>query len=409
MIALLYLFSIPIVNAFNISSIFVIPLLISLINSLYMIVTNQFKRLIFLKIDIFILIFLSFVLISVLLNINSLSLKTINHMGAIFASFIFFYYAVEISLRGISLEKVLKILYYSYIFTAIFGIAEFYIVNFTTLDLNSVVFHASVEEYTPSFLALFIRSRSFFAESGHWASYMAVLSPIMFYYLWYMHPRATHKIFFISVSITSYFVAFSTSLFLFLPLSIFIGFFLKQLIDQRISLKSILVYFLLICCLFYFMNSDLLMQGMVLDKLGSNSFDDRNEKFLSTMILMYNSDILNLLFGYSPGSYEILNIKPAISVYANFFRDVGLLGVLIYIFTNIYLLFKILKLNHSISIFLFISSLVSQLFFIGIPDYFYPHFFLCLILYKKLVNQSYYIEPFLKTNTESIAKKGMRK
>ncbi len=320
-------------------------------------------------------------------------------MVAIFASFIFFYYVVEISLRSIALEKVLKILYYSYVFTSIFGIAEFYIVNFTTLDLNSIVFHASVEEYTPSFLALFIRSRSFFAESGHWASYMAVLSPLMFYYLWYMQPRAIQKFFFISVSMVSYFVAFSTSLFLFLPLSIFIGFFLKQLIDQRISLKSILVYFLLFLALFYFLNSDLFMQGMVLNKLESNSFDDRNEKFLSTVNLMYNSDILNLLFGYSPGSYEVLNIKPAISVYVNFFRDIGLVGVLIYILTNIYLLFKILKLNHSISIFLFISSLVSQLFFIGIPDYFYPHFFLCLILYKKLVNQSYY--------TESIPKKGI--
>ena len=385
----LYFFSIPFVSAFNVSQIFIIPLVVAVLALGWYALNGRLSRLPVINLDKFIALFLATVLISVAVNALRLSPKNLNHVFAIFAGYFLFYAGAERLAQRLTIDRLLGILYASYLCACCFGILEFLIVNFTSFNLGAIVFRPAVEDYTPGFLDIvLIRARSLFEESGYFAGYLATLAPLMVYYLWEVRKSRAHKVIFLTLSLGCYFVAFSVSLFIFLPFAVLSTIFLRTLAERRLSRGVLLGYALLAMLVIGVASSETLMEVLFYRKFEGNSFEDRSQKFTVTIDVVSAAPWLQTMFGFGPGSYFNLGVKPAISVYLNFLRDVGVVGLTAYVLMVGYFLFDLFRDRSKLGVALFTSALCVQLFYIATPIYFLPHYFLPMVLYRMRLARS---------------------
>ncbi len=378
----LYFLSLPFVSAFNFSQIFVIPLVVGLFAITWALITGGLARINFIQLDKLVLIFLISVLISVVVNLNTMGAKNLNHILAIFTGYLLFYFGAERFSQRLSIEKILRLLFIGYIVTLVFCIVEFLIVNFTAYDIDAIVFRPAVEDYTPGFLEIIlIRSRSTFEESGYFAAYLGMMAPIMVYYLWRLQHRYWPRIVFIVGSSLAYFMSFSVSLFIFLPAAIAATNLLRMLVERRINRNAVAAFFLIFLGFLVLISTDL-FDVMILRKFEGFSFQDRSNRFEATIDLFVNAPLSNMLFGHGPGSYFNLNMQPAVSVYLNFLRDLGLVGLISYLLLSAYVFFGLLFARDAFGHALLMSYLVTLLFFISTPIYFLPHYYLPLLFYR---------------------------
>lgn len=380
---LLYWFSLPFVNAFNFSETIIIPMLVSLVGVGLYATMNRLQSLKPSMLDGLIVAFLGSAIMSTLFNVNSLGAKGINHLAALFASYGVLYYMPVTLSRRLSVERILAVLWIGYVLCVLFGIIEFVLVNFTNVDLDAIVHRPSALDYKPAFLdILLIRSRSLFEESGYFANYLAVLSPLMVYYLWHVKQSTSARITFIVLTMTASFVAFSVSMFIFLPTALIIASILRIMDKRRISKTMALLFVVLIVITLVVVLSDDLMNILFFRKFEGDSFQDRSEKLEVTLSAMSNASWLQILFGFGPGSYFNLGVLPSTSVYLNFWRDYGILGISAYLLSVLYLLLLVFTDKSALGQAIFLSSLIIQLFFIAIPTYYAPVSYLPMILYE---------------------------
>lgn len=381
-----YFLTIPIVNAFNFSQVLLVPLLIALVGLVVQITAGNIRVIPVINLDRVVLAFLISVLISLLVNLPSITPKNINHAVAIYSGYVLFYWGAERFAARLGTEHVLRLLYWSYLIATGFGVVEFLIANFTSFDLSAIVFRPSVTDYTPGFLDIvLIRSRSFFEESGYFAGYLAVMIPILSYYLWHLKSDWSSRLLFIALSLAACFMAFSVSFFIFFPVSVFTAAALKIVKNGRLKISTVIVAFLLVAFAIGVLTTESIFQSVFLQKFQGNSFDDRATKFQATLDVMRNAGIEHWLFGFGPGSYENLGVAPAISVYINFLRDIGAVGLMAYLVCGGYLLLELVRNRTPFGATLLASALVAQLFFISTPIYYLPHYFLPLVFHKIMV------------------------
>lgn len=385
----LYFLSLPFVSAFNVSQIFVIPLVVGVLGLVWFAATGQVRRLPVIEIDKLVILFLGCMLVSVVVNLPAMGSKNFNHIFAILAGYVLFYFGAERLAQRLTVERILHLLFLGYMVTLFFGIVEFMIVNFTSLNINAIIFRPAVEDYSPGFLdIILIRARSTFEESGYFAAYMGMMAPLMVHYLWKVRTERWLRWIFIGTTATCYFMAFSVSLFILLPFAVALTTFLRTLTERRMSKGVVLAYAVLILLVLMVVAIPGLLEALILRKFEGNSFQDRNERFAATIALMTRSHWQQLVFGYGPGSYFGLGIQPAVSVYLNFLRDLGLIGLLAYLLLGGYALINLFIARDTLGRALFLSYLVVLLFFVSTPIYFLPHYFLPLLLYRIRVIRS---------------------
>ncbi|MFZ2991060.1 O-antigen ligase family protein [Ideonella sp.] len=379
----LYLLSIPFVSAFNVSQIFIIPLMLALLGLVWYGGTGRLDRLHLIQADFLMLFFLACVLISTAVNLPHLSAKNLNHVLAVCAGYLIFYLGAERLTQHLSIERVLHLLFIGYLISTIFGLLEFVLVNFTSINLNDFVFRPAVEDYTPGFLDIvLIRARSLFEESGYFAAYMAMMAPLMAFYLWKIRTERWLRVLFVVLTLASYFAAFSVSLFIFLPFAVAVTVVLRTLQEGRITRGALISFAILTLIAIVVLSSPVLMELLFLRKFEGGSFQDRNEKFAATLDLVMDADWWRVVFGHGPGSYFNLGIKPAISVYLNYLRDLGVVGLSAYLLLMGFVLVDLLRDRSPFGVALFVSALVIQLFYISTPIYFLPYYFIPMLLYR---------------------------
>jgi hypothetical protein len=388
----LYFFFLPFVNAFNFSSILIIPLIISIINFIEILFTNKFRKLKFL--DYTFLLFLIIICISIILNIKHVNEKFINHSLSYLAIIIFFYYIPTIILKDISVKIFFKIITYSYIIILLFGIIEFICANFFYIDFSFIP-RPTVQSYYPTFFGILIRARSIFEESGYFASYIAIVSPLVFYYLKITQSKKL-LIFSTILFVFAIFTAFSVSFFMFFPLAIIISFIIQKglnIFENKKLLFSFLLFIVIITIVYYFYNEeiDYILEEAIISKFYSYSFYDRYNKFIENINVFVDSDILHLLFGYAPGSYKYLKIEPAISFYINLLRDLGVVGLFSFLLVNVISFIFILRSKKIFSKYIMVSFILMHMFFISNPNYFYPYYLLIYVL----IYNNYYRKVFI--------------
>lgn len=378
----LYWFSIPFVSAFNVSEVFIIPLVTALCATFFYALLRRLEEFRLGILEGLLGVFLGSVVLSTFINAYTIDAKGINHLIAVFACYAVFYYLVVCISRDITIEKILAVLWGGYIFTTVFGLVEFVLANFAGMDLSFIP-RPNVVDYTPGFLdILLIRSRSLFEESGYYAAYLSIVAPLLTYYLWCVKPSRMGKTVFIVLSLSSYFVAFSVSLFIFLPLAVLLPSITRVLAQGRITRRAVWSFTAIACVVILILSSDTLMDILFYRKFSSGSFEDRSDKFEATLGLMAGADWINLLFGYGPGSYFRLGVLPAISVYLNYWRDFGMVGLGAYcVFVAVFLR-RCYADRSALGKAIFISAIVIQLYYIAMPAYFLPGYFIPLVLHK---------------------------
>ena len=379
----LYFLSLPFVSAFNISQIFVIPLVVGLLAMVWAVGTGQVTRLPLIQLDRLVLLFLGCMLVSVVVNLPTMATKSLNHVFAILAGYGLFYFGAERFSRRLRMERILHLLLMSYFFTLVFAVVEFVLANFTSFNLSSIVFRPAVDDYTPGFLdILLIRARSTFEESGYFAGYLAMMGPLMVHYLWSDDRRKRLRWPFIIGTLAAYFMAFSVSLFIFLPFAIAVTTAMRTVVERRMSKGALLAFGALTFMGLVVVSVPGLLETTIIRKFEGGSFQGRSERFEATMDLVVGSPWLKILFGHGPGSYFALGIPPAISVYLNFLRDFGVIGLVAYLLLVAYALVNLFVARDGLGRALFLSYLTTLLFFVSTPIYFLPHHFLPLLLYR---------------------------
>ncbi len=380
----LYLLSLPFVSAFNVSQIFVIPLIVCLLAMFWYGATGRITHIFLIQADKIILLFLGSILLSIVVNIDTISGTGINHSIAMLGGFIIFYYGAECIIRAIDLTRILRLLYISYMICIFFGAIEFILTNFTSIEIGNYVFRPAITDYTPGFLSIvFIRARSTFEESGYFAAYLGVLFPLMTYYLWANAAPRAQKIRFIGMTLIGAFIGFSVSLFIFLPAAAMLALALRTLYAQKLTKEAVLIFLALLLAGLALLAFPSLVEEVFLRKFSGNSFADRYQRFESTIDITSTASALHAFLGYGPGSYVNFNTSAAVSVYLNFLRDIGIVGLGLYIMLLGYMVFNLLRCQDAFSGALLVSFLVQILFFVSTPIYFQPHYYLIFVFYKR--------------------------
>lgn len=381
---LLYFALLPLINALNFSQTLIIPLILSVAASIWMALSGRRVRIPVLWFDWALLLLVFFAIVSTGANIFRLNDKSINHLVALLASVVFFYLAVERFTHRLSTASLLHALWLGYIACTGFGVIEFALTNFQGINVGNMIPRPAVLDYEPTFLGLpLIRARSTFEESGHFAAYMSISIPFLTYYHWHLRPSNIGQLLFVCLTATAMLAAFSVSAFLFLPIAAFAVSIFRVIRTQSIRRSNIAIAGLIIVCLLAMASSEELFYNVFLRKFQGASFIDRSDKFIATIDLMSQSSWYHLIFGFGPGSYENLGIKPAISVYLNFYRDYGFLGLSTLIFAMIYVVTSASRIQDPMGTAILFGCILTVLYFAAVPNYFHPHYYIPFIFYKR--------------------------
>jgi hypothetical protein len=383
MMAALYMAVIPFVNGFNFSALIIIPIIVSVLATAKSIFDRRFRKIRNFWFDQAFLIFLCFLMFSLVINAGEVSNKTLNHFFAILASFVFFYYTVERFCHKVSDRILLRGLWFGYVAVTTLGIVEFVIRFSTGFDLGTVIPRPRVFEYAPTFLGDIFRARSTFEESGHFAAYIMMSAPFLSYYHWHLRPSLTGKTAFVILSLTALFSAFSISAFLFGPAALFLAIGIKLIRYRRVRAWPLVLGAFLAIGVVLVVNSDEVVYEVFIRKFTGASYLDRSEKLNETLDLMGSAPALNFLFGYGPGSYFELGIAPAISVFINFFRDFGLVGSTVFAISILYTTISASRIKEPIGDAILVGCLLVAMYFTAIPNYFYPYFFVPFVFLKR--------------------------
>lgn len=365
--------------------------------------------------ELFLLAFLSSIWLSYLLNFSRFnSSKPTNHLIAYTFTCTILYFSVRFYLSHLSLlipdffTKVLKAISISVFFSAAFGLIEFFGKNFFNLPIDNYIPRSFVEEYQPTFLGKFIRLRSFVEESGHYALFIELFFPLMYYYFFYnttgkQESRIIAYVF-ICVTAVAFILTFSSA-------GITIAAIVLIVISitnwpNKISSKKIITL-LLICAIgisiTFFLNNYIVEEAninisealniLTLDKAtNSGSQEDRADRITVAFDEIRKSNIINIIFGNGPAAYDTLKIESIIGLYIVLLLEIGFNGLFLFFIFIGFIFLKIWNLPDKKLRGVFIISISSALLhYLFIGNYFYPWFWLvCAILYVTPYNQSNY-------------------
>lgn len=345
---LLFILSMIFTNAFAVSSFVNIPTSISsLLLFLFFIKTNRFiipKRISPLIIYLIILTFSS-----LLFSENS---KSINHWFMWTYAFLIFYFVIGTLMISITKQspnffnKILGVLSFTVFFASTFAIAEFYLVNYLSIDLSKYIYRGTVQEYTPLSLS-FIRARSFMEESGQFAFFLECFAPITI--AWIIDRYKTHPIvgiLFVSIIVCALFLTFSAFGFIsiFVSVSVFMYYYLKYSWHKERPARKI--FFLIFCFALAFVLAPLAEQALEVINIkldNSSSVIDRTERIEGILPHLKG---LNLFIGYGAAPHETLGINSFVSSYIVMLMSAGILGLLLFISFIVYQLIKILAIKN---------------------------------------------------------------
>lgn len=392
-IFILYIFSLPFTSAFAINAIGSLPIILSLL--LFLIYsTGIFLRRFKLYTENTFFLFFWFLITLLSFFINDGGEKSSNHMILYFITVFCLYWTVRsimLTIINVDIFFWKKMLYYLSIIvfiSSLYGIVEFISVNFLNININNYIPHP-LSEYEPLAIG-YIRARSFVEESGHFVFFLEALAPLSIYYILSSPRNILIKIIYISVIVISIICTFSSFGFLSLLGStvIFVFYYVTSLDRKVLSKYRILIKLGLILNIgiFTYFLFDLFFKIISSKMFGSSSYEHRFERVSHALDHLSGNDIL---FGYGPASYSLLNVDSYVSFFINVIMDSGFFGFLFFILFLLKQFVYILKIkNKSIRITFIISLSTTTLHYYFIGNYYYPwYWFLLAMIYTYFTYQ----------------------
>jgi hypothetical protein len=235
--------------------------------------------------------------ISTLLNVETLTSKSVNHMSALLFVTVMNYFIGGRVLFGFLRDSWQAPLLFGFLFACALCVFEFCLVNFYGKALPG--YRPDTVVYDSTFI-LGVRPRSTFSESGHFAFFLACVAPVLM--AAYTERGRRNVVLLVLIAfIASAILLFSTTLFL----VIFFWGLMYALIHRlcRRPWGFVLVFLMMGATVafgsFFFELAD----ALVLHKFRTYSFEDRQEKFAAVMDLMANAGPISVLFGHGMGSF----------------------------------------------------------------------------------------------------------
>lgn len=394
----LYVLVLPFTSAFALLPVLPLPLvvLILLLFREIILKKNNFKMELR-NSDFILLVFISIVYLSFLVNIpnNSLLMKPINHLISYTLSIGFMYFTIKYiflkNLDDIKLTKFFKLITIIVFVSALFAILEFISKNFLTFSFDPFIYRPVAQEMDALATNLLFRARSFAEEPGHFALFLEIFTPISIYYL---ISNKFHLVIIIIFSITvivALLFTFSTATFIIIPISIiFVMFYYfsknKYIFQQKkfyyifisMSVLSISLFMILdIIGLFSFYD---LIQTIILKVSDSSSSSDRLNRINEFFILLGESDVINILIGFGPAGYVNNNIQSIVSLYITLLLETGILGLTVFMIFLFFILKDILLINKPVKYYLLISYISLLLHYSIISNYWFPWLWFFIVI-----------------------------
>ncbi|MGN6602218.1 MAG: O-antigen ligase family protein [Ginsengibacter sp.] len=393
----LYLLTIPFVSAFAYTQIVTFPLVFSTILFCLMVI-NILKTFSlpngFIGLDIIIIfLFLFLVILSFLLN-GFGDAKSFNHTVAYLSTFLLFYVTVKYSFfnakdkRKLFL-KVLRLITYVTIISALFANLEFMFANLFNINLNDYVPRPTESEayYNATVLGIFYRARGFAPESGHFAFMLELISPLAIYYLYFSHAcnwsKLTKALIVIAVVLSIIFTV-STASFVLIPIAFVMAllFYMKSFIQyvKRNTKKFLFttgIIAIIVALFNYFLSFYALIILSITDKLDSNSFDDRQARINFFYERFFNLDIVHKLIGTGPAGYTLLGFDETntiLSLYYSLTFELGYLGLFLFSTYLLYVFWNSVTIKSKLGFFLLISIFSGMMHYNFIENFWYPWF-----------------------------------
>jgi hypothetical protein len=372
-LAFLYGFLLPFTSVFALSAWVNLPSLISLLALIFL----MFKRVYRLRyFDAVVFVFFVLpVFFSALVNLKyAFEDKFLSHFLSYFLVFIAFYIIPrELLIRHAPV--LLKGLVIGLFFSVLFAFAELIIGLTLGYDVLSSVPRFAVNEYDATF-SLILRVRSFVEESGHYALYLGIITPLALIFM----IKSYRKIYLLTLAFlvcVAMILTFSTSGIVSCVASAAIVLIMSQ---SSIKIKFIRIISLVLLILFIYFSLFVLfnldLTDLIVDKI-----DDANGRlapFQDSLFYFQNTGILQLFFGLGPGYYAYRGLDPVISLTALTIFQNGLIGIVFYVILFVAALKRIKKFNKDDKSFLMFPLIFSFLVYGGISNYWYPWFWFLL-------------------------------
>jgi hypothetical protein len=367
-LAYLYGFSLPFTSVLAVNPWLPLPAVVGMFG-LIMILVNGFRG--FCRFDF--VVFFGFVfpvIISSILNYSHIGSRTfLSHLFSYIFVF-FIYYLVPREFLRHRWAPLLSGVSSGFLLSISFEYFEFIFANFIGPYWLSYIPRIDVNFYAPTFAGSIIRARSFVEESGHFALYLGVISPIIFIYKDFIFGKWNRRLFFLSVCV-ALILTFSTS---------GIGFSIIAAIFSVITLKSsmskkflkfiTLVIFVLsvYVAIRTFFGVDL--SRLVTEKL--TTMNGRLQPFVNSLEYFIRSDALHIIFGLGPGYYEYRGLPPTISLPAMITFSSGIFGLFCYFMMFLIAVARVRLFDVRYRPFLMFALVFSFLVYGGISNYWYP-------------------------------------
>ena len=340
-------------------------------------------------------LFLLFVIISYCINGLPYSFS-LNHTIAYLSSFILFLlspflFFINNADPNNLFKSTLKFIFWAVFISAVFSLFEFTLTNFFAINVTDFIPRANVKEYDPLAISIFVRSRGFAEESGHYGFMMEILAPLSIYYLYFSNLcsfKFIYKNFATFCIVLSIITSFSVSTFILIPLSLLLALGLKfNLIrkDLKKHLKKILFIIFIVFIIWQIINAFIPLNEILKialdEKFDSFSLNDRLERSNYFWQRFPKLPLENILFGSGPSWYKIFEHDDSytfLSLYQTIAFENGLISLFIFLFSIFFITIKLFRIKHIISIFLLTSFIAGLMHYNSILNYWYPWFWFLL-------------------------------
>ena len=397
----LYLLTIPFVSAFAFTQIVSFPLIFS--TALFALMIIKFLKTLsipagFMGLDIIIIgLFLFLVILSFAMNGWGNS-KSLNHTIAYLSSFLLFYVAIKFSFfnakeKNKLLIKVVKLITYVTIISALFANLEFMSANLFNINLNDYIPRPTETEafYNATVLGIFYRARGFAPESGHFAFMLELISPLTIYYLYFSGAcnwtKFTKALTVVAIVLSIIFTV-STASFVIIPIAFLFAllFYFKSFLRYlKINTKKFLfttgIVAVIVILFNYFLSFYALIILSITDKLDSTSFDDRQARINFFYERFFNLDLIHKLIGTGPSGYTLLGFDESntiLSLYYSITFELGYLGIFLFSIFLLYVFWNTVRIKSKIGFFLLISIFSGMMHYNFIENFWYPWFWTIL-------------------------------
>jgi hypothetical protein len=356
--------------------------------------------------DVFLVLFLFSVSLSFLLNYTTYkSFKPFNHLFAYNFTIIVLYFGLKgvysylLTVDSMLFKKVLAIISIGLVVSLIFGILEFLAKNIWSFSFDEIIPRPIVEDYSPLFLGKYIRIRSFVEESGHYAFYLEIFFPFVYFFLQKYGFGKNNS--FVTIVVTvifviCFFLTFSSAGIIIFSLNLLILYILQFRVavlkkDYKFFTKSLL-WIVSVCIILLSLDNYLqndvdfnlfeVTEILTVGKVNSvESGYDRSYRIDKAMDLIINGNLSSLLFGFGPAAYDTKQLEPIIGLYFVLIFETGFLGL--FFFLGFFVI-SIINIFHNYSCQLrsvyFVSIFSGLMHYTFIGNYYYPWLWLVMII-----------------------------